>query len=79
MTRLRAVTVVAAVLVGVAMPTVAVTGTASAATTWQPFHGEFTEVQQDACGVSGLTLEVAIVVDGRERFSSHGPDTLPYY
>jgi hypothetical protein len=62
-----------------AIPAVTVTGTAAAASSWQPIHGEFTEVQQDACGVPGLTLEIAVVVDGRERFSSHGADTLPYY
>jgi hypothetical protein len=79
MTRLRSILGVVAVLAVLSIPTVAVTGAASAATTWQPFQGEFTEVQQDACGVPGLTLETTTVVDGRERFSSHGPDTLPYY
>ena len=78
MTRLRSVTVIAAVLVGVAIPTVAVAGPASAATPWQTLHGEFLDVVQDACGVPGLTLEMATVADGRERFISQGPDRIPY-
>jgi hypothetical protein len=78
MTRLRAVTMVAAVLVGMAIPTVGVAGSASAATPWQTFHGEFLDVVQDACGVAGLTLEMVTVADGREKVTSQGPDRIPY-
>lgn len=80
MTRFRTVTTIAAVLAGLAIPSVGLAGAASAAPIkWETLHDEFTEVQQDACGVPGLTLETALVLDTRQRFSSHGPDTLPYY
>jgi hypothetical protein len=80
MTRLRSVTSIAAVLVGLAVPTVGVAGAAFAAPgEWETFHNEFTFVEEDACGVPGLTLEQAFVSDGRERITVRGPDGLSYY
>jgi hypothetical protein len=80
MTRLRSITSIAAVLAGLAIPTVGVAGAASATPgDWEPFHNEFSAVEEDACGVSGLTLEHVLVSDGRERFTVHGPDGLSYH
>jgi hypothetical protein len=54
--------------------------TASAAPgEWETFHNEASFVEEDACGVSGFTLEQTLVSDGRERVTERGPDGLPYY
>jgi hypothetical protein len=42
------------------------------------FHDEFTEVFDDFCDVSGLTVQVDTVEDGRFLFNPHGPDGLAY-
>lgn len=80
MTQLRAARTIAAVLVGLAIPTLGAAGAASAAPgEWETFHNEFTVVEEDACGVPGLTLEQAFVSDGRERITVRGPDGLSFY
>ena len=80
MQRLRLTAMIAAVLAALAIPTVGVAGAASAASgKWQTFHHEFSFVEEDGCGVLGLTLEHAFVSDGRERVTAHGPDGLPYF
>jgi hypothetical protein len=80
MTRLRSIATIAAVLAGLIIPTVGVAGTASAAPgEWENFHHEFNFVEEDACGVPGLTLEHALVSDGRERFTVHGRDAMSFY
>ncbi len=43
------------------------------------FHDEFSEVVPDFCGVEGLTIDRDVVVDGRFRIGSRGPNRLPYY
>jgi len=79
MTRLRSITSIAAVLAGLAIPTVGVAGAAFAAPgEWETFHNEFSFVEEDGCGVPGLTLEHVFVSDGREKITAHGPDGLPY-
>ena len=40
------------------------------------FHDEFTETINDFCEVSGLTVQVDHVDDGRFLFNPHGPDGL---
>jgi hypothetical protein len=41
-------------------------------------HDEFSEVIDDFCEVSGLTVQVDTVVDGRFLLNPHGPDGLAY-
>jgi hypothetical protein len=80
MTLLRSTTRIAAVLAGLVIPTVGLAGAALAEPgEWEPFHREFSFVEEDGCGVPGLTLEHVLVSDGRERFAAHGPDGLPYF
>lgn len=45
----------------------------------EPFHHEGTVVFEDYCGVSGLTVDVAFVVDGRVIAVRHGRDQLAYF
>jgi hypothetical protein len=42
------------------------------------FHEEFSEIITDFCDVSGLTVQLDQVVDGRFLFNPHGPDGLAY-
>jgi hypothetical protein len=42
------------------------------------FHDEATETIDNFCEVSGLTVELAFVVDGRFLLNPHGPDGLAY-
>ena len=42
------------------------------------FHDEFTEIINDFCEVSELTVQFDQVVDGRFLFNPHGPDGLAY-
>jgi hypothetical protein len=42
------------------------------------FHDESSETINDFCGVSGLTVQVDNVADGRFLFNPHGPDGLAY-
>jgi len=62
--------------------TVAVTlaATASAGQLFrETFHEEEAEVTRDFCGVPGLTVEFAVVRDGRVHAVPHGRDRLPYF
>jgi hypothetical protein len=43
------------------------------------FHEEFSETISDFCEVSGLTVQVDTVIDGRFLLNPHGPDGLPYF
>jgi hypothetical protein len=43
------------------------------------FHDEFTEVIDDFCEVSGLTVQLDVVADGQLLFNAHGPDGLAYF
>jgi len=42
------------------------------------FHDESTETINDFCDVSGLTVQIDSVEDGRFLFNPHGPDGLAY-
>jgi len=78
--RQRALPATAAALAGVAVLSLGVAGAASAAPgEWETFHNEFSFVEEDGCGVPGLTLEHVFVSDGREKITAHGPDGLPYF
>ncbi|RYP89031.1 hypothetical protein EKO23_00965 [Nocardioides guangzhouensis] len=80
MIRLRSLTSFAALLAGLAIPALGVEATASAAPgEWEAFHNEFSFVEEDSCGVPGLTLEQVFVVDGRSKVTVHGPDGMHYY
>ena len=74
-------TTIAAVLAGVAVPSVALAGAATAAPSqWETFHeGYGPEVSENFCGVPGFTVEQEGAVEGRFRITAHGPDGLPYY
>jgi hypothetical protein len=41
-------------------------------------HDEFTEIIPNFCDVSGLTVKLDSVLDGRLLLNPHGPDRLPY-
>jgi hypothetical protein len=43
---------------------------------WQSFHRSFEFIQEDTCGVSGLTTEQTIVSDGREKVTEHGSGSV---
>jgi hypothetical protein len=43
------------------------------------YHDEGTFVQEDYCGVTGLTVRDAYVVDGNVRAVPHGPDRFAYF
>ena len=45
----------------------------------ETFHEEEAEVINDFCGVPGLTVEFAVVRDGRVHAVPHGRDGLPYF
>jgi hypothetical protein len=45
----------------------------------ETFHEEETEVISNFCGVPGLTVEFAVVVDGRAHAVPHGRAGLPYF
>ncbi|MBA2535208.1 MAG: hypothetical protein H0V21_09365 [Rubrobacter sp.] len=77
-------TVTAALLGGgLALFSVGVVAPASAAPSeWHPYHFEYggaDGLNEDFCGVTGLTVQQEGVVDGRERYVAHGSDGLPYY
>lgn len=42
------------------------------------FHDEFTDIVDDFCDVSGLTVQLDSVVDGRFLLNRHGPEGLAY-
>jgi hypothetical protein len=45
----------------------------------ESFHEETVEIETDFCGVTGLTVEFARVVDGRAHAVPHGRDQLAYF
>jgi hypothetical protein len=81
MKRSRAVTISMSLFAGLAVSSTCLMGAASAAPSkWEPFHEEYgPEVSRSFCGVSGLTVEQRVVVDGRSRTTARGADRLPYY
>ncbi len=42
------------------------------------FHDEFTQTIDNFCEVSGLTVQIDSVIDGRFLLNPHGPDGLAY-
>jgi YD repeat-containing protein len=72
--------VTAAFLVGASG---ALVGTSAASATpahWEDIHEEYgPEVYEDFCDVAGFTVEQSVVLDGRVRITTQGPDGLSYY
>jgi hypothetical protein len=69
-----------AVLAVGAAAAVSMAATASAKVIFdETFHDEETELVEDFCGISGLTVEFAIVTDGRVKAVAHGRDGLAYF
>jgi hypothetical protein len=66
-----------------ALGTVATLAFAAAANAGQifqeTFHEESVAIETDFCGVPGLTVEFASVVDGRAHAVSHGREGLAYF
>ena len=59
---------------------VALAATASAGQIFnETFHEEEAEIINNFCGVPGVTVEFAIVRDGRAHAVPHGRDRLPYF
>ena len=81
MTRSRAVTISTSLLAGLALSSTCLMGAVSAAPSkWEPFHEEYgPDVSRNFCGVSGLTVEQRVVVDGRSRTTARCADRLAYY
>ena len=76
--RYRTFPMTAAVLVGLTVPLLGIGAASAAPGTWQPFHDEGTDTQDDFCDVTGLTVEDRWLVDGRVKTSTHGSGGLPY-
>lgn len=59
---------------------VIVAATASAKVIFdETFHFEETTLEENFCGISGLTVEFALVRDGRVKAVPHGRDRLAYF
>lgn len=80
MTRLRGMTVSAALVAGLMIPAVSLAAPASAMPAahgpWQTYHdGPFGEIQEDFCDVSGLTVDFSFEDDGAYRYAIRVPPT----
>ena len=74
----RAVSVAAAALIGLAVPTVGFMGAASATPShWQPLHEEGSEVIEDVC--PGVNVFWEIVADTTWRYVTRSNDGVPLY
>jgi len=78
--RYRTFPMTAAVLAGLTVPLLGIGAASAAPGMWEAFHDPGgTDIQEDFCGVAGLTVENSYVVDGRFRTSTRGADGLSYY
>jgi hypothetical protein len=68
-----------AVLASLAICSVGVIAPVSAAPKWQTDHTEYGGLSEDFCGVTGLTVQLAGVADGRFKATEHGADGVDYY
>ena len=80
MTRLRGMTLAAALVAGLTIPAVSLAASASAEPAengpWQTYHeGPFSEIQEDFCDVPGLTVDFAF--DGRRRMAGRPGSVAP--
>ena len=83
MTRLRGMTVAAALVAGLMIPAVSLAAPASAEPAgngpWQTFiEDPFSEIQEDFCDVPGLTVEFEFASVQQEKWSILGPNDFPY-
>jgi hypothetical protein len=78
--RFNALRVSVAVLASMAICSVGVIAPVSAAPSkWETDHTEYGDLSEDFCGVSGLTVQLEGVADGRFRATEHGSDGVAYY
>ncbi len=78
--RSRVLTLAAALLAGLTAPLLGIGSASAAPSMWETVHEEYgPEVSEDFCGVAGLTVEQYVVLDGRVRSTTQGPDGLSYY
>jgi len=76
----RSRTIILAVLLGFALPTLLSVAPASAKVAERgEFHDVFTGEIDDFCDMPGFTVEFEFVVDGTFSWKSHGPDGLLFY
>jgi hypothetical protein len=79
MTRSHAMTVTAAVLAGLAVPSVGIGAASAAPSHWETGTFEYgPEVFEDFCDVPGFTIEQQGVTEFRFRTTTHGPDGFSY-
>jgi hypothetical protein len=80
MTRSRACTLTAGVLAGLAVPSICFMSPASATLIDRgTVHFEEHFVDENSCGVVGLTVQIDITFDGRFTVNSRGDQRLPYF
>jgi hypothetical protein len=76
----RSRTIILAVLLGFALPTLLSVAPSSAKVVERgEFHDVFTGEIEDLCDVPGFTVEFEFVVDGKFSWKSRGPDGLLFY
>ena len=69
-----------AVLASLAICSIGVIAPVSAATSkWQTDHAEYGDLSEDFCGVTGLTVQLEGVADGRSKATEHGADGVDHY
>jgi len=83
MTRLRGMTLAAALVAGLTIPAVSLAAPSSADPAghgpWQTYYeGPSTETHEDFCDVPGLTVDVTYADAIRDRWRILGPDDSPY-
>jgi hypothetical protein len=81
MTRFRplAVRALAAATAAALVPAVAAAPAQARLVDSGAFHDELTQTYTNYCGVTGLSVDSTLVVDGRYRIVTHGPDGLGYF
>lgn len=79
MTRSHAMTATAAVLAGLAVPSVGIGAASAVPSHWETGTFEYgPQVTEDFCGVPGFTVEQHGVTEFRFRTTTHGPDGFSY-
>ena len=76
----RAIPAVAAVAVMAVLVVVGLAGPAQAGPPLEQenFHDDFTEFEEDFCGVDGLSVEIHNVIDGTFKFNTTGKNDVPH-
>ena len=79
MRRSRATRLGALLAIGVVVVVVLAAAAGAGQVFRESFHEEGTEVVDDFCDVTGLTVEIAFVIDGSVHVVPHGRDRLDYF